>query len=116
MNDPVTREEMLNALETMLESQLRAVRTLRGRKPDKPAGERDQTRKSNMSLVTDILSAAGQPLHINEVILRAARDYGRVLKRESMVSALTKKVLDRQTFRRTGPNVFGLLKEEENEP
>jgi len=116
MNDPVTRDEMLGTFETMLEAQLRAVRTLRGRRPAKPLDRRDRVRQSNMAVVEDILRAANQPLHVTELIARAARDHGRALKRESIVSALTKKVLDRQTFKRTGPNVFGLLAASEDQP
>jgi len=116
MTDPVTRTEMLDTLEAMLEAQLRAVRTLRGGKRRKAVAGGVGTRKSNMSLIEDILRAANEPLHVNEIIARARRDHGRALRRESIVSALTKKVLDRQSFERTGPNVFGLLAEAEGEP
>lgn len=109
MSDPVTQDEMLDTLETMLEAQLRAVRTLRGGKRPRMAGGRAGRRKSNMAVVEDILRSAGEPLHVGELIARARRDHDRVLRRESIVSALTKKVLDRQTFKRTGPNVFALL-------
>jgi hypothetical protein len=34
------------------------------------------------------------------------------LKRESIVSALTKKVIDGDTFRRSGRNVFALISRE----
>jgi len=50
------------------------------------------------------------PLHIDEIIHRAQKDHHRQLHRESLVSALTKKVLDQNTFARTAPNTFDLLK------
>jgi hypothetical protein len=53
--------------------------------------------------------AAKGPLHINEIILRAKKDCRRQLRRESLVSALTKKVLDQNTYCRTAPNTFDLL-------
>jgi hypothetical protein len=62
-----------------------------------------------MDIVYDILVAAKGPLHINEIIQRAKKDHRRQLRRESMVSALTKKVLDQNTFTRTAPNTFDLL-------
>jgi hypothetical protein len=65
-------------------------------------------RRSKMSTITDILSAAGTPLHISEIIRRAEQQYGTKLDRESMVSALTKKVTKGVGFVRTGPNIFGL--------
>lgn len=65
-------------------------------------------RKSQMSMISDILFAAGMPLHISEIIRRAGQQYGTKLDRESMVSALTKKVKKGVGFVRTGPNIFGL--------
>jgi len=43
-----------------------------------------------------------------EIIERVDRKYGIKLDRESMVSALTKKVKKDAGFVRTGPNVFAL--------
>jgi hypothetical protein len=60
-------------------------------------------------LVQAILAQADQPLHIDEIVARAQKQFGRQLRRESLVSALTKKVLDQNTFRRTAPNTFDLL-------
>ena len=65
-------------------------------------------RKSQMSIIMDILSAAGTPLHVSEIIRRAEQQYGVKLDRESMVSALTKKVKKGAGFVRTGPNIFDL--------
>jgi hypothetical protein len=50
----------------------------------------------------------GSPLHVSEIIQRANELYGVILDRESVVSALTKKVKKGDTFIRTGPNTFGL--------
>jgi hypothetical protein len=63
-----------------------------------------------MEIVYDILLAAKTPRHINHIIQSAQNDYHRQLRRESLVSALTKKVLDQNTFARTAPNTFALLK------
>jgi hypothetical protein len=65
-------------------------------------------RKSQMSMITDILSVAGEPLHVSEIIRRAEQQYGIKLDRESMVSALTKKVKKGVVFDRVGPNIFSL--------
>jgi hypothetical protein len=110
MPDGLTRNELIDVLETMLESQLRAARGLRA--GGRPARRRADGRRSNIQMVVDILSSAGQPLHVNEIILRARRDHGVELKRESIVSALTKKVMDADTFRRPGRNVFALIGKE----
>jgi hypothetical protein len=108
MSEPLTRNDVADMLETMLDAEIRAVRSLRDdRIPRRPPTA--HRRKSNTTVVEDILRAAGAPLHVSEIIARAQRDHDRILKRESIVSALTKKVLDGRVFRRTGPNVFALL-------
>ncbi len=104
---PLQREDLLEILEATTHAQLRALRLLR-----RPAPERSQLSpppQSSIAMVQAILSQAGQPLHIEEIIARVRKQYGRQLRRESLVSALTKKVLDQNTFRRTAPNTFDLL-------
>lgn len=110
MADSLTRADLIDVLEAMLEGQLRAVRSLRA--GPRPRRRRADGRKSNIQIVIDVLTAQGGPLHVNEIILRARRDHGVELKRESIVSALTKKVMDGDTFRRTGRNVFALIGKE----
>ena len=107
--DPLTKNDLLEVLENSALSQLRALRALR-RAEDRPAPPADTKRKSNMDIIYDILLAAQGPLHIQDIILRARKDFHRQLHRESLVSALTKKVLDQNTFARTAPNTFDLLK------
>ena len=105
---PLHREDLIEILEAATHAQLRALRLLR-----RPAPQRSQASpppQSSMALVQAILAQAGQPLHIEEIIARAQKQYERQLRRESLVSALTKKVLDQNTFRRTAPNTFDLLK------
>ena len=109
MADRLTRGDLLDVLDNMLAAQLRSVRSMRG--GGKPRRRRANGRKSNIETVIDILRKAGGPLHVTEIIVRARRDHGVELKRESIVSALTKKVLDGRTFQRTGRNQFALLPE-----
>ena len=113
MSEPLTREDLLDVLEVGLVAQLRVLRAARRGQTGMPRRRPRLGRKSNMSIIEDILAAAGQPLHINDIITRAQRDHGIELKRESIVSALTKKVLDGNTFARAGRNVFALLGKEE---
>ena len=106
---PVTRNDLIEVLETIALAQLRALRSLR-RAAQRPAAPPGAKRKSNMNIVHDILVAAKGPLHITDILQRAQKDHQRPLRRESLVSALTKKVLDHNTFSRTAPNTFDLLK------
>jgi hypothetical protein len=107
--NPLTKDDLIEVLENTTLAQLRALRSLRraAHRPALPAGLK---RQSNMDIVYDILLAAKAPLHLNEILQRAKKDHHRPLRRESLVSALTKKVLDQNTFRRTAPNTFDLLK------
>ena len=107
--DPLTKYDLIDVLEHSALAQLRALRSLR-RADQRPAPPPGAKRKSNMDIVYDILLAAPGPLHITDILQRAKKDHHRPLRRESLVSALTKKVLDRNTFTRTAPNTFDLLK------
>ncbi len=107
--EPLTKNDLIEALEITALAQLRALRSLR-RADQRPAAPTGAKRKSNMEIVYDILLAAKSPLHITDIIQRAKKDHHRPLRRESLVSALTKKVLDHNTFTRTAPNTFDLLK------
>ena len=64
-------------------------------------------------MVYDILRSAGRPLHISEIMTLVAKRHGVTLDRESIVSALTKRVARKDRFARTGPNTFSVLPEKE---
>ena len=64
--------------------------------------------KSQIGMIRDILTSASTPLHVSELIRLVQDQYDVVLDRESVVSALTKKVRKGEIFVRTGPNTYGL--------
>jgi hypothetical protein len=107
-SESITREEFLEIFESTTLAQLRAIRLLR--RPSSTRPPKVDEEQSNMAVVLAVLAAADGPLHIDEIIARARQQHGRKLSRESLVSAITKKVLDQNTFRRTDPNTFDLLK------
>lgn len=98
-------ESLLNLYESLLSAQLRVVRQLKTPKSPKakPKGEKGM---SNMDMVIDILRQARQPLHISEILSRVKTQYKISLDRESLVSALVKKVHRHQGLNRTAPNTF----------
>lgn len=108
----LTKDELLDVLETAFNAQLKAVRSMQ-RKSASPKARSHPKGRSNIDIVVDVLSAAPGPLHINEIIHRAQAQCNRKLSRESLVSALTKKVLDQQTFKRVAANTFDLIHREE---
>lgn len=106
--DPI-ESAVLHAFEVSLEAQLRAVRRLR-----KGEAEERPRRKSmsQVDMAYDILQRAGQPLHVSEIIDRVEKVYGQRIDRESIASALVKKVRRGNRFVRTDKNVFGLKVEQ----
>ena len=107
-NNPLTRDDLLEILETIAHAQLKAVRAMRTNLASTVPSDK-KNGMSNMQIVCAILRTAGCPLHIQDIILKASQSYGIKLQRESLVSALTKKVLDQNTFIRTAPNTFDLI-------
>ena len=98
-------EWFLSFYEKLFESQLRVIRQLKSPKPKK-AKERKEGGMSNMDMAIDILHRSGGPLHVSEIIAQVKGKYGMDLDRESLVSALVKKVHRHQGLSRTAPNTF----------
>ena len=101
------RDAVLSAVEVTLEAQLRAVRRLRV-EPDESKSKRDKG-MSQVDMAEDILRrAAGESLHANDIIERIKKIHGVEVDRESLVSALSKKVQRGDRFTRPAPNQFAL--------
>jgi len=98
-------EWFLSFYEKLFESQLRAVRQLKSPKPQKTREQRGGG-MSNMDMALDILRRARRPLHVSDIITEVKAKYGVELDRESLVSALVKKVHRHQGLSRTAPNTF----------
>jgi hypothetical protein len=60
-------------------------------------------------MVYDILRSAGRAMHISEIMAQVAHRHHASLDRESIVSALSKRVARRDRFARTAPNTFCVL-------
>ena len=101
------RDAVLDAIEVSLAYQLNAMRVLRKR--DRSGSLRPAKSVSQPDMVYDILKKARKPLHVSEIITRVEREHGVKIERESLVSALTKKVARHERFVRTGKNCFGLM-------
>jgi len=104
------KEIILHTIEVSLDAQLRAVRRLRsGQGPT--ARKPKQKGMSHVDLAFDILQKAQSPLHVSEIIDRIEKIHRRKVDRESLVSALSKKVQRRDRFVRPDRNVFGLIQQ-----
>ena len=63
----------------------------------------------------DILTEAAQPLHNSELLARIKSRFGLQVDRESLVSALTKRVARSDRFVRTDKNTFALRQAAQHE-
>lgn len=106
--DEQTRDLILSVFESSLEAQLRAIRRLRN-----PAAEPDRRRRpkrmSNVDMAYEVLSKAGAPLHASRLIECIHAQFGVAVDRESLVSALAKKVARRDRFTRPARNTFAVI-------
>ena len=100
-------EWFLSFYESLFSSQLRVVRQLKAPKTKKAKAEKGRS-MSNIDMAIDILQRAENPLHISEIIAQVKTRHGVNLDRESLVSALVKKVHRNQGLSRTAPNTFGM--------
>jgi hypothetical protein len=99
------RDVILDTMVVSLEAQLRALKRLRGSVEEEEPHEKSM---SQIDIAFNILSTAGTPLHVSKIIADAEKSYGVKLDRESLVSALSKKVMKEDRFVRTGKNTFAL--------
>ncbi len=107
MKDDDIRYAILEVEEIKLKAQLRAVReAMKGDKQVPP--EDGEKRLSQIEYVYQLLRAERKPLHVTEIIDKCRQKYDIELFRESIVSALLKKVNRMDRFIKTGPNTFGL--------
>jgi hypothetical protein len=98
-------EEFLSFFESILSAQLRVVRQLKNPRSGNTKPKKGQG-MSNINMAIDILQRSRQPLHVSEIINQVKAKHGLTLDRESLVSALVKKVHHNQGLVRTAPNTF----------
>jgi hypothetical protein len=109
------RDDLIEVLEAVSKAQLNTLRRLRrsARPEVRPGDAKPVKSMSQIEMVYDILRSAGRPLHISEIMTRVAQRHGVSLDRESVVSALAKRIARQDRFARTGPNTFSLLPDRE---
>lgn len=98
-------EWFLSFYESLFSAQLWTIRQLKaphkiGTKPRWGKG------MSKMDMAIDILRQAKRPLHVSELLAQIKTKHGVAVDRESLVSALVKKVHRHQGVTRTAPNTF----------
>ena len=101
-------KEWAKLQESLLKSQLKTIREFL-RQGEEPKFKPRKKGRSQMSIIYDILLAAQKPLHVSEIIAKAKEDFNIDLDRESIVSAIIKKVKSERMFKRVAPNTFTIL-------
>ena len=108
MNKEDVLKAVLEAEEIKLKAQLRAIREVL--KSPKPTQDDDNNKRiSQVEYVYKLLKSVKSPLHISKIIELCKGNYGIELYRESIVSALLKKINRMDRFIKTDPNTFGLI-------
>lgn len=112
----LSRDDLLDALEAVSKAQLRAIHRLqRAPKPKrKGAATAEGRRLSGMDMIEDILRREGRPRHITDLLAAVQKRFGVALDRESVVSAVSKRVARQDRFLRTAPNTFALIPQRED--
>jgi hypothetical protein len=100
-----TFEKLLDLQKDLLQSQLKTIYRYQ---QQGVTGKKKLRRTSKLDIVADILASSDQPLHISEIIRIAQQDYQTEMERDSIVSALVKKVKAGRRFVRVAPNTFAL--------
>jgi hypothetical protein len=104
-----TYNDLLNIFESLLRSQLNTIKQLKKNagifEDEKPK----EKRMSHMQMTYNILSRSGHPKHITEILAAVKKQFDVELDRESVVSALVKRVKRNDRFIKTGPNTFALI-------
>ncbi len=108
MDKKEIRDIILESIVESLEAQTRALRKLRGSSKDSEPREKSL---SQLSIVSNILTKAKKPLHVSQIIADTEKIFGVRLERESLVSALSKKIMKGERFIRTDKNTFALKEE-----
>jgi len=102
-----TFDKILQLQRELLQSQLKVVYRHQRQSPQL---KKTLKRTSNLDIVEDILTSYNQPLHISKIIEIAKSDYNLTLQRDSLVSAIIKKIRSGVRFERVAPNTFTLKK------
>jgi hypothetical protein len=102
-----TFDKILQLYKELLQSQLKVIYRHQRQSPQL---KKKLKRTSNLDIVEDILATSDQPLHISKIIEIAKKDYHVTLERDSIVSAIIKKIRAGLRFERIAPNTFTLKK------
>lgn len=114
MKKEEVKDLILEALESSLELQLRAVRQLRGTEEMPPPVRirRGLRKESLVDLSVKILRQSGSALHVSEIRKRLMEKYSRITDNDALASSLGKKANQGVILKKSGKGYFQLLEDE----
>lgn len=108
-----TKDELYQAIlgieEAKLKAQLKAIRKMIS--PEESNVEVKPKRMSQIDVAYNILYENPEPMHVSRIINQAKQVYNLDLDRESLVSAISKKVSRNDRFIRTDKNTFTIIRD-----
>lgn len=116
MDKDIIKNTILEVMEVQLESQLRAIRQMRG-EPDSESTlplRSGKRRQSLVDLSIQILTDEGKPLHVNTISHLLQKRFGRLADRDTLSSSLSKKARSGILLQQTAPATFALIDFEDN--
>lgn len=121
MDNDTIRSAVLEAVEASLSAQIKAIRSLRSGRSSQTQGSppaliKNSKGMSHIEMTYEILLEAQRPLHVTDIISRIAARFDAHVDRESLVSALSKRVARRDRFERTDKNTFALITTKKSAP
>ena len=110
------KEFLLQIIELQLDYQLRAIRQLQGKPEIEPPifPRKGRRRQSLVDLSINILTEERKPLHVNDLVQLLQQRFGRLTDRDTLSSALAKKVRQGILIKQTAPATFSLIKGKES--
>jgi hypothetical protein len=102
-------EELLNLYESLLRAQLNVIRQYRKDSGLENSDEPANKGMSQMDIIYDILSESQKSMHVDDIIDIAEKRFDKKFDKESIVSALAKRVSRQDRFIKTAPNTFFLI-------
>jgi hypothetical protein len=102
-------QNLLNVFEALLRAQLNTIKQLRKNVGSIEIEKPIEKSLSQIEMVYNILHDVGKSMHVNDIITAAKLKFDLTIDKESLVSALTKRVKRHDRFTKTGPNTFALI-------
>lgn len=101
-------DEILTLFESMLRAQLNVIRHFRKQAGIEIEAPKEK-RMSQMEIVYDILRQSQKPMHVDDIIATAKSKFTLELDKESVVSALAKRIKRNDRFIKIAPNTYALI-------